>query len=130
MKKYYSRHNKFGNTKQECSLGHSHASKLESAVCGIISLRQKAGELELLQSQDHVYLTKARILYIPDFKCLDKVTGETFYIESKGYEDQKWPIKKRLWKHYGPGRLEIWTGNYRNPKLDEIIVPTGAQEEV
>lgn len=106
-----------------CEYGFSHRSKLESAVCQLIRLREKAGELEHLQHECHVYLTEARIGYIPDFKCRDTKTGEEFYVEAKGYANDRWPIKKKLWKFYGPGRLEIFTGTHLNPVLSEEIIP-------
>lgn len=114
---------KMGNTRSLCALGHSHRSKLESSVCQIIQLREKAGELKLLQVEDHVHLTDAAILYIPDFKVQDIASGEVFWIEAKGFADQKWPLKKKLWKFYGPGNLEIWKGDYRRPVLDEVVTP-------
>lgn len=117
---------KMGNERSTCALGHSHRSKLESSVCQIIQLREKAGELTLLQVEDHVYLTAARIGYVPDFKCLDKSTGEFLWIEAKGFANDRWPMKKKLWKHYGPGPLEIWMGHHGNPKLVETIIPVAA----
>ncbi len=103
--------------------GRSFSSKLESAVYQILKFREMAGEIEIVQCQDHIYLTRARIGYIPDFKCKDLVTHNFFWVEAKGYPNDVWPIKKKLWRFYGPGRLEIWTGRYTNPKLDEIIEP-------
>lgn len=119
---------KYGNTSSLCTLGHSHRSKLESSVCGILALRQKAGELELVQVDDHVYLSRARILYVSDFKCKDSKTGDFFHVEAKGFETPEWKIKKRLWKYYGPGILEIWMGS-RNPTLVETIYPTAKERE-
>lgn len=119
---------KIGNIPTACKMGHSHASKLESSVCQILQLREKAGELELVQIQDHVYLTSARIGYVPDFKCRDPKTGEFFWVEAKGYPNDTWPLKKKLWKFYGPGVLEIWTGTHRNPQLTETICPKNADE--
>lgn len=119
---------RYGNITALCALGHSHGSKLESSVCQILQLRQKAGEMELVQIQDHVYLSRARIGYIPDFKCLDTASGEFFWVEAKGYANDKWPITKKLWKFYGPGRLEIWTGNHFNPQLTEEIISQKIEE--
>lgn len=99
----------------------SFASKLEASVYTIIKSRENAGEIEFIQHQDHVYLTRARIHYIPDFKCRDKKTGEIFWIEAKGYANDRWPMKKKLWKFYGPGRLEIWMGSHLRPYLDEVV---------
>lgn len=91
-------------------------------MCQIIQLREKAGELKLLKIQDHLYLTRARIGYIPDFKCQHQ-SGRIIHIEAKGYANDRWPIIKQLWPYYGPNALEIWMGNYRNPQLSEIIIP-------
>lgn len=114
---------KFGNTLSVCQLGHSHRSKLEGAVCQILQLRVKAKEIEILQVEDHIYLTDARIGYVPDFKCRYVETGEVFWVEAKGYANDRWPTIKKLYKFYGPGCLEIWTGNHRNPVLSETIIP-------
>lgn len=120
---------KIGNTPSRCSLGHSHRSKLESAVCAILQLRERGGELKLVQTEDHIYLTRARIGYIPDFKCIDLKTGLYFWVEAKGYPNDRWPMKKKLWKFYGPGRLEIWTGTHQRPQLSETIVPVCIGDE-
>lgn len=106
-----------------CAYGFSHRSKLEAAVCQIVFLREKAGEIVHLQHEDHIYLTDARIGYVADFKVQDSITGEVFWIESKGFANDTWPIKKRLYKTYGPGKLEIWTGYHTRPVLTETIVP-------
>lgn len=118
---------RYGNVRQECTLGHAHRSKLESAVCAMIGLREKAGEIELIKAESHVYLTKARICYIPDFECLDLRTGKPLYVEAKGYSNDRFPIIKKLWAHYGPAPLEIWRGTASRPFLDEIIQGGGAE---
>lgn len=120
---------KIGNIPTLCALGHSHRSKLESSVCQVLQLRQKAGELILEQIEDHVYLTLARIGYIPDFRCRDTKTGAVFWVEAKGYPNDTWPIKKKLWRFYGPGPLEIWMGSHLNPTLSEVIIPQTKQED-
>jgi hypothetical protein len=35
---------------------------------------------------------------------------EFVWAEAKGFETDPWKMKK-LWKHYGPGKLEIYKGN-------------------
>lgn len=114
---------KIGNHRALCALGHSHRSKLESSVCQILQFRQKAGEIEILQVEDHIYLTDARIGYVADFKCRYVKIDEVFWVEAKGYANDTWPIKKKLYKFYGPGPLEIWTGVHLNPVLTEVIFP-------
>lgn len=114
----------FNNVPTLCAIGHSHRSKLESSVCQMLQNRERGGHIKLVQAEDHIYLTKARIHYIPDFKCQDVKTGLFFWVEAKGYANEKWPMKKKLWKFYGPGPLEIWMGSHTNPKLVETIYPT------
>lgn len=121
---------KMGNKPSVCALGHSHRSKLESAVCHILQLREKANEIKILQIEDHVAICgptghdcPKKKIYIPDFKCYDIERAEEFWVEAKGFPNDRWPTTKVLWRHYGPGRLEIWMGSHTNPKLDEIITP-------
>lgn len=122
-KKSSGQNKKMGNTNSTCSLNHSHRSKLESAVCEILRLRELAGEIKILQVEDHLYLSLARIGYVADFKCLDVATNKEFWVEAKGFANDRWPMKKKLYKFYGPGALQIWTGDYRRPVLSETIVP-------
>jgi hypothetical protein len=114
---------RYGNKLASCHYGHSHVSKLEAAVCQLIHFREKAGELKLLQVQDHIALSAAKIGYIPDFKCEDALTKSPFWLEAKGFANDRWPILKKLWKAYGPGKLEVWGGTYLRPTLMETIIP-------
>lgn len=100
--------------------GHSHRSKLEAALCKKLMDDQAAGRLEMLQVEDHVYLSDADICYVADFKVRFN-TGEVAWYEAKGFESQRWPIIKQLWKHYGPGRLFIYSGWSNSVKLIDII---------
>jgi len=114
---------KYGNQKVGCTQGHSHRSKLEASVCQILFLREKAKEIVVLQVEDHIKLSDAEIVYVADFKCMNLHTSELFWVEAKGFAAPTWPIKKKLWKFYGPGKLEIWTGHYNSPTLSETIAP-------
>ena len=98
-------------------------SKLEASTYQMIKLREKAGDLILEQCQDTIYLTEARVIYKPDFRCRYPDRDEQFWIEAKGFETPEWRIKLKLWRHYGPGDLEIWNGSWQNPKLKEIVKP-------
>jgi hypothetical protein len=101
--------------------GHSFASKLEAAVYQILKLREKAGEIEIVNHQDHVYLTQARINYIPDFRIFDHKLDDFVWVEAKGFETPEWRIKKKLWGYYGPGHLQIYRGSEKRPFLDETV---------
>jgi hypothetical protein len=113
---------KYGGTKTQCD-GYSFSSKLEASVYSILKNRENLGEIKIIQVQDHVYMSLSRVLYIPDFKCLEVASGAFFWVEAKGYANDRWPTKKKLWKFYGPGKLEIWKGTYQRPFLDEVIIP-------
>ena len=114
------RKSKLGNTRVKLD-GYSFASKLEAAVYLQLKIFLLAGELKILAHQPRVHLTEARILYIPDFKCLNLKTNETFYVEAKGFETPDWKIKKKLWEFYGPASLHIWRGTYRRPALVSVV---------
>lgn len=43
---------------------------------------------------------------IPDFSAVEK--GVLVFFEAKGFETEVWRLKRRLWKFYGPGPLEVW----------------------
>ncbi len=113
-----------------CAYGFSHRSKLERALCDRLAWEEKAGVTKHLAHEDTIYLTRARYRCIPDFKVQNVKTGEVFWREAKGYADKRWPTTKKLWRHYGPGRLEVWAGAWRSPLLVETIVPSGNAEDV
>lgn len=115
---------KYGNIKVQDSSGHSFASKLEKALFDQLSFLERAGEIHSLKQQVNVHLTDARILYIADYSAIEAKSEQTVYYESKGFATAVWAIKKRLWKHYGPGRLEVWGGSYKNLIRLEVISPT------
>lgn len=113
---------KYKNTRVKHA-GYSFASQLECAVFNFLLLREKAGEIQDIQCQDHIYLTDARICYIPDFKFTDVKTKNFVWAEAKGFETDVWKIKKRLWEFYGPGNLEIYKGNAKKINLKEVVIP-------
>lgn len=119
--KGYNPKNKYSNERQGCQYGHSHRSKLESAVCQLVWLREKAGELKLIGAEVTIHLSAARIVYIPDLHCLKD--GKDLFIEAKGFQTPEWRIKRRLWLAYGPAPLEVWAGNHAYPKLSEVLHP-------
>lgn len=102
--------------------GYSFASKLEAAVFNILKVMEIAKKIQNLSTQKRVYLLRnPDIYYIPDFYFEED--GEPVYAEAKGYETPEWKIKKKLWQHFGPTRLDIYQGSYNNPKLAESIKP-------
>jgi hypothetical protein len=121
---------KYKNEKVDglCGYGFSHRSKLERAVCDMIWFREKVGELQCLAHEETHYLSKARYRYVADFKVQNVETKEVYWIEAKGASDGRWPTTKKMWKAYGPGRLEIYMGDYRKPLLAKVIVPDESAE--
>lgn len=117
---------RFSHIKKVKHAGIQFDSKLEHSVYELLLQRQAAGEFKSIQCQDVVYLTLARIRYEPDFKCIDQ-DDTPVWVEAKGYANERWPMKKKLWKFYGPGKLEIWKGTHARPLLDEVIIPKGGE---
>lgn len=103
--------------------GYSFASKLEAAVYNILHCRVLAGELSELKCQPHVFLTQARIESIPDFSAIDLRLDALVYFEAKGLETAVWRVKRKLWTHYGPGRLVVYKGTHLRPYIHEEIIP-------
>lgn len=103
--------------------GYSFASKLERSVFDLLCLMEKAGEIQNIKCQDHVYLTEARIIMIPDFKVFDLTLEQNIWIEAKGYESDIWRIKRRLWKVYGPGRLRVYKAKGKALFMSEELYP-------
>lgn len=110
--------NKFGAIR-DTRAGRSFASKGEAQLYDYLIVKQRAKEISDLKCQVSVYLTNARILYIPDFSYLEY--GEKVWAEFKGFETAIWRIKRRLWKHYGPGRLEVYTKGRIGIMFKEVL---------
>ncbi len=115
---------KYGNKRTE-SCGISFASQLEAALYDHLKLLETGGVIKDISCQVNVHLTDAKILMIPDFSAFDIDLNEKVFYEAKGIETDVWRIKRRLWKHYGPGRLSVYKGTARSLKCVETIIPSG-----
>lgn len=103
--------------------GRSFASKAEALLFDQLMLEQRGGILTLVACQEHVRLTKAEIVYIPDFTIEEN--NEKIWCEMKGFETDVWRIKKRLWASYGPGKLRVYKARYnRNGDVKIVLVET------
>ena len=112
--------NKFGAKKISCNFNHPHPSALEASVCAILTSQNS---IELIQTQKKVYLSEARIGYIPDFYCRDLHSGKEFFVEAKGFETESWAIKLKLYRVYGPLCLQLFKGTALRPFKSETIEP-------
>lgn len=99
-------------------------SKLEAAVGAILRIRERAGEITYIRRQHPVRLGKR--FWKCDFSYEEG--GITRYCEAKGFEQREWIWIKEMWRLVGPGRLEIWGGNYSRPFTTEIIEPEGVKQ--
>lgn len=105
----FTKRSKYRN--QKCTYeGHSFDSLGEMNYYKQLKLREFIGEITVITLQEKIYLTKAKILYKPDFTVLD-INGSKYWIDYKGFATSTFQIKKRLWKFYGPGTLHIVKGN-------------------
>jgi hypothetical protein len=105
--------------------GRSFASKGERDCYNYLKLLEQKGEIDTIECQVSVMLTKANVKMIPDFRFWDHALSEQVYGEYKGFETPEWNIKKRLWRIYGPGRLRIYKGYGLRIELVEEIIPKG-----
>jgi hypothetical protein len=99
------------------------SSKLESAVHAKLFKRQLDGEISNIKCQQTVVLQggprETRITWRIDFSF--EKDGITHYCEAKGFPTREYKMKLKIWRYNPPAPLEIWGGNYTNPKLIEKI---------
>lgn len=118
---------KYGAVRVKSSDGRSFASKGERSCHAWLQLMEKAGEIEILQTQCSVYLSAAKILFKPDFKIRNLHTGVETWVEFKGFETTEYRIKRRLWIAYGPGPLWVVKGSGTRMVIHEILQGGGAE---
>ena len=112
---YNSRRPKYGNTK--CLInGNKFDSKAEASYYLYLLDCEKKNNLKIISLQPKVYLSKAKILYKPDF--LIEQNGELIYIDVKGFSTAVFNLKKRLWEHYAEKDLHVVSS-----KSTEVIKP-------
>lgn len=116
--------NKYGAKRSKCEKGHNHASALEAGVCNTLH-RTYQGEIK---QQAKVELSDAAIPWKIDFKFYDD-SGVLCYAEAKGMETYDYQIKKKLFEHYGDGKLYIYKGTHDRHKVSEVITPKRYKEE-
>lgn len=79
--------------------------------------------VRIIEFQPKVYLTKARILYKPDF--LIEAGSTRTYVDVKGMATPVFNIKKRLWKHYATDPLDIVVKKGKKFYMQETVYPNG-----
>ncbi len=104
---------KYGNKTTVAPDGSRFPSVLECDTYLHLLLLEKAGEIRFLRKQVNVEMTAAKVLYIVDFLIYDLAKNEEVWVEAKGFETDVWRLKRRLWKHYGPGRLQVYRRGQR-----------------
>lgn len=118
----YGRRNKYRAVRTD-----GFASKLEAAVYYILLQREKSGEISEIQRQASVELVpgppKIRVNWKIDFSFVDNKTKETVYCEAKGLECGIFKLKLRIFIAKKIGKLEIWKGSHKSPKLYRVIDP-------
>lgn len=129
MWKFQKRKNKLGNKRTDFN-GIKFASKLELALYQYLLQLKQLDEIHDIKCQVNVKLIdevrhgkKVQIGYRPDFSAICNKTNQTFYYEAKGSLTDVYKLKEKLWRCFGPGKLFIYKGTYKNLKLTEIILP-------
>ncbi len=120
---------KYGNLSKTCELHGSHRSGLERSVCALLQLRMRAGEFREILGEVHKLICgpeghacnyKQKIESVVDFKCI-RPDDSVLWVEAKGFANDKWPMKRRLWIHNVKEPLEIWGGTAARPVLQEVL---------
>lgn len=92
----------------------------------MLQLKEKAGTICQIKKQVAVELTEAKLRYKIDFSFIEMTMPGNWqdniaYAEAKGCSTDRWLIAEKLWPYYGPSRLYIYKGDWRDPRLVEII---------
>ena len=90
----------------------------------ILLLRERAKEITDIKCQTAVELTAAKIRTKMDFSYVVIASDERIWVEAKGVETERWRMIEKLWRFYGPGKLEIWKGRFEKPTITDLIDPT------
>lgn len=98
------------------------ASKAEAALYRHLKIL-----FDRIYCQPKIYLTRAQILYKPDFYCEGSEEGSAYY-EMKGRESVPWRLKRRLWKAYGPAPLHVYNMKNGRVVFFETIIPEVVDE--
>lgn len=118
----WNKRNKF-NAVKSFQYGRWWTSRLELAVYEILLKMEKEGLIKDIKCQVQTKITLAKIRYRADFSFMNLITGEEEYVEAKGFPGERWRMIKNLWPFYGIGKLHIYMGSYKYPKLRETIIP-------
>lgn len=108
--------------------GISFPSRLEASVYAQLKRLEMAGQITNLRSQVPVRLKdKCRecgdgpLDFTVDFSYEEN--GKTVFVEAKGVRVSSYVRREKAWAKNPPGRLEVWGGNWRRPKLMKVIEP-------
>lgn len=102
--------------------GNPGGSMLERSVLALYRIEERAGHIAELRHQHQVRYTEADITWRLDFSFMRH--GVQWYGEAKGFATEDYKLKKKLWRVYGLGPLEIWEGDAQRPRLVETIFPS------
>jgi hypothetical protein len=115
--------NKYGAKETICSAGHPHPSGLEAAVCELLILREKAGDIRNLKYQETLHLAYG-VKWKVDWSFEQGPNWIPSFAEAKGKDTADFRLKLRMFKEgCGKGPLELWRGTHRRPYLEKMIHP-------
>lgn len=107
--------------------GESFPSQLEANVVSYHRMLEKEGKIKDFTRKATVRWDSIGISYKPDGKYTCIASFNSVWIEAKGMETDRWRMIKKIWKHIGPGKLEIYKANSRGIYLAETIEPLTSQ---
>ena len=120
---------KYGETRTQALVGgktRNLNSKLEAAVLQILQLQERSGIITDIKTQVRVTFTNSAGKHkacIPDFRVTNCATSEVYFVEAKGFVNERWEWIRWVWADYGPGRLVVYGGDWKRPMITETIEP-------
>ena len=108
--------------------GRSFGSKAEAQGYLYLKAREQAGEIQNIRCQVKFELLPPSkgvraIDYYVDFVYWDVLEKRDAALEIKGFETDKWKIKLKLYRLFGPMPLKIYKVNWNQLALDEEVTP-------
>lgn len=107
--------------------GKTFGSKAEAQGYLYLKALEQHGEIQNIRTQVKIELLPGarneRVDYYVDFVVYDVASKEDQYIEIKGFETDKWKMKLKLWRHFGPGKLKVYKVAWNSLGLAEEVIP-------
>lgn len=87
---------------------HTYDSKLEHEMHMTLKLLERSGEIKDIRHHPGAVQLTRFVKYKPDFLIFDIKRNIEIFIESKGFDGERWRVIRNLWREFGPKPLQVW----------------------